>query len=130
MEKSKKIKIILGLIYLIVLSLFLYFLFYKFRLEDFSSIKIIRLDVEKLGELKNNNLILLSLAFCLLTILWVFLLGFGTPISLIGGFIFGKWFGTVLITFSLSLGALCLYLVAKYFFYDLLKKNFYLDLNI
>jgi uncharacterized membrane protein YdjX (TVP38/TMEM64 family) len=124
MKKSKNVKIILALFYVIALSLLLYFLFSKFSYEDFSSIKIIQLNVEKLNELKDNNLILLSLIFCILTVIWVFLLGFGTPVALIGGFIFGKWFGTLLITFSLSIGALCLYLIAKYFFYDFLKEKF------
>ena len=50
-------------------------------------------------------------------------LGFGTPVALIGGFIFGKWLGTLLITVGLSVGALCLYLVGKYFFYDFLKDK-------
>ena len=117
MDKSKKLKIILGLIYLIVLSLFLYFLFSKFNLADFSSLQIIQKNLDNLNSLKSNNFILLSLFFFLFTVLWVFLLGFGTPVALIGGFIFGQWFGTLLITFSLTLGSLCLYCVGKYFFY-------------
>ena len=124
MDKSKKIKIILGLIYLIVLSLFLYFLFSKFNLEDFSSLQIIQKNVDNLNSIKSNNFILLSLAFFLFTVLWVFLLGFGTPVALIGGFIFEKWIGTLLITFSLTVGSLCLYCIGKYFFYALLKDKF------
>ena len=123
MDKSKKIKIILGLIYLIVLSLFLYFLFSKFNLEDFSSLQIIQKNVDNLNSIKSNNFILLSLAFFLFTVLWVFLLGFGTPVALIGGFIFEKWIGTLLITFSLTVGSLCLYCIGKFFFYDLLKDK-------
>ena len=123
MEKSKKVKITLGLFYLILVSLFLYFLFSKFSFEDFNSIKIIQSNIDKLNTLKDNNLILLGLVFLIFTILWVLFLGFGTPIALIGGFIFGKWLGTFLITLGLSTGALCLYLVGKYFFYDFLKKK-------
>ena len=123
MEKSKKVKITLGLLYLVVISSFLYFLLSQFSLEDIGSIKIIQSNADNLKELKNNNLLLLAIFFLLFTIFWVSLLGFGTPIILIGGFIFGKWLGTILVTFSLSLGALCLYLIGKYFFYDLLIKN-------
>jgi len=123
MEKSKKVKITLGLFYLILVSLFLYFLFSKFSFEDFNSIKIIQSNIDKLNTLKDNNLILLGLVFLIFTILWVLFLGFGTPIALIGGFIFGKWLGAFLITLGLSTGALCLYLVGKYFFYDFLKKK-------
>ena len=121
--KNLKFKIIIGLLYLVFLSIFLYFLFSKFSLEDISSIKIIQSNIYELNALKTNNLILVILFFFIFTVLWVFLMGFGTPIALIGGFVFGKWLGTFLVTFSLSTGALTLYLVGKYFFYDLLKEK-------
>ena len=123
MEKSKKVKIILGLFYLIIISLFLYFLLSYFSLKDIDGIKIIQHNVEVLNQLKNDNLIYTAIFFFLFTVLWVCLLGFGSPIILVGGFIFGKWFGTFLTTFSLSLGALCLYMMGKYFFYELIKKK-------
>ena len=123
MENSNKFKIIIGLFYLIIISLFLYFLFSKFSFEDIGSLKIIQSNVNQLNTLKSNNFFAVILFFCVFTILWVFLLGFGTPVALIGGFIFGKWLGTILITLSLSIGSLCLYLVGKYFFYDFLKKR-------
>jgi len=123
MEKSNKLKIIIGLFYLTIISLFMYFLFSKISFEDISSIKIIQSNVNELNIVKSNNLIAVILFFCVFTILWVLLLGFGTPVALVGGFIFGKWLGTILITLSLSTGALFLYLVGKYFFYDFLKKK-------
>ena len=123
MEKSKKVKITLGLLYLVIISSFLYFLFSQFSLEDISSIKIIQSNADKLNELKNKNLIFVAVFFFLFTIFWVSLLGFGTPIILIGGFIFGKWLGTILVVFSLSVGALCLYSIGKFFLYEFLKKN-------
>jgi uncharacterized membrane protein YdjX (TVP38/TMEM64 family) len=125
MEKTKKIKIFIGLIYLVILGTFLYFLFQNFSFEDISSIKVIQHNKDQLNLLKENNLILLISIFFIFTVLWVSLLGFGSPIALIGGFIFGKWIGTIVVTFSLSIGALCLYLFGKYFFYDFLKENFY-----
>lgn len=127
--KNLKFKIIIGLLYLVFLSIFLYFLFSKFSLEDISSIKIIQSNIYELNALKTNNLILVILFFFIFTVLWVFLMGFGTPIALIGGFVFGKWLGTFLVTFSLSTGALTLYLVGKYFFYDLLKEKLLIKFN-
>ena len=120
-----KIKIIMGLIYLVILSIFFYFLFHNFNFEDISSIKVIQSNKDQLSTLKENNLILLILIFFLITVLWVVLLGFGSPIALIGGFIFGKWIGTIVVTSSLSIGALCLYIFAKYFLYDFLKENLF-----
>ena len=125
MDKIKKIKIFIGLIYLVVLCIFLYFLFHNFNFEDISSIKVIQSNQDQLNMLKENNFILLISIFFLFTVLWVVLLGFGSPIALIGGFIFGKWIGTIIVTSALSIGALCLYIFAKYFLYDFLKKNLF-----
>ena len=133
MEKTKKIKIAIGLIYLVVLSAFLYFLFQNFNFEDIRSIKVIQSNKDQLNILKENNLILLISIFFLIVVLWTVFLGFGTPIALVGGFIFGKWIGTIIVTTALSIGALCLYIFAKYFLYDFLKENLftkYKNLNL
>jgi uncharacterized membrane protein YdjX (TVP38/TMEM64 family) len=125
MKKTKKIKIVIGLIYLVVLSTFLYSLFQNLNFEDISSIKVIQSNKDQLNILKENNLILLISFFFLFTVLWVMLLGFGSPIALIGGFIFGKWIGTIVVTTALSIGALCLYSFGKYFLYDFLKEKLF-----
>ena len=133
MEKTKKIKIVIGLIYLVVLSVFLYFLFQNFSFEDIKSIKVIQSNKDQLNILKENNLILLISIFFLLVVLWIVFLGFATPIALVGGFIFGKWIGTIIVTTALSIGALCLYTFAQYFLYDFLKENLfakYKNLNL
>ena len=121
--KKKKIKILLGLFYLVILSGFLYFLFSNVDYQDIKSIKILQKNIDKLNLIKENNLILLIFIFFIFTIIWVSFLGFGTPIALIGGFIFGKWVGTFLVTISLTVGATILYLLGKYFFYIFLKEK-------
>ncbi len=126
MFKVKKVKIIMGLVYLVILSIFIYFLFNYFDFEDITSIKVIHSNQDQLNMLKENNLILLISIFFLMTVLWVFLLGFGSPVALIGGFIFGKWIGTIIVTMSLSIGALCLYIFAKFFLYEFLKEKLFL----
>jgi uncharacterized membrane protein YdjX (TVP38/TMEM64 family) len=61
----------------------------------------------------------------LLTILWVFpFLGFGSPVALIGGFIFGKWIGTLIVVLGLSIGATFLYVFGNYFLKDLIREKF------
>jgi len=64
------------------------------------------------------------LSFILFTIIWVLLLGFGSPIFLAGGFLFGKWLGTLLVTFSLTVGATILYLIANYMFKEIIIEKF------
>ena len=124
MEKDKKIKIFLGLAYLLIVILFLWLIFNKFSFDELASYDFIKNNRDYLISIKESNLFLISLTFLIFTILWVLLLGFGSPIFLLGGFIFGKWIGTILVVFGLSAGATLLYILANYFFKDLIIKKF------
>ena len=125
MEKTKKIKIFIGLSYLILISIFLFLFFSKFSLQEITSYNFIKENRSYLLELKNSNLFFISTIFLIFTILWVFpFLGFGSPIALIGGFIFGKWLGTILVVLGLSIGATFLYLFGNFFLKDLIREKF------
>jgi uncharacterized membrane protein YdjX (TVP38/TMEM64 family) len=125
MEKAKKIKIFIGLSYLVVICLFLFFFFSKFSLQELTSYDFIRKNRSYFFELKNSNVFLISIIFLLLVVLWVFpFLGFGSPVALFGGFIFGKWIGTLIVVLGLSIGATCLYMFGNYFLKDLIKEKF------
>ena len=50
--------------------------------------------------------------------------GFGSPIALIAGFIFGKWLGTFVLTIGMTVGATILYIGANYFFKEIIKEKF------
>ena len=119
---SKNIKIVLGSIYLIILIAFLYFIFSKFdisRISDFYYYKNIQINLE---EVIGKNLIFNLILFFLFSIIWVALLGFGSPILILSGILFGKWIGTIISLISITTGALCLYIIASYFFSDLINK--------
>ena len=124
MKKTKNIKIFIGTFYLILLFIFLYLFFSKFTFEEITTYKFIQSNTEYLTNIKETNTILLSFGFMIITILWVFLLGFGSPILLISGFIFGKWLGLLLAIGSMSIGATFLYIFGNYFFKDLIKEKF------
>ena len=124
MQKTKNIKIIIGLFYIILLFIFLYLFFSKFALEDITTYKFIQANREYLANIKQTNTILLLFAFLIFTIIWVLILGFASPILLAAGFIFGKWLGVLLAVGSLSIGATILYIFAGYFFKDLIKEKF------
>ena len=125
MEKTKKIKIYIGIAYLILVCLFLYFFLSKFSFQDFTSYDFIKSNRSYFFELKNSNLIYISIIFLLLTILWVFpFLGFGSPIGLLGGFIFGQWVGTLIVILGLSIGATFLYIFGNYFLKDIIREKF------
>ena len=124
MLSENKIKIVLGVIYISIVSVFLLIFFSYFTFDDFSSFELIKSNRDKLNIIKNSNFLITSLAFLLGVILWVMLLGFGSPILLIGGFVFGKWIGTILVLLGLTIGATFLYLIANYLFKDLIKSKF------
>ena len=125
MEKAKKTKIIIGLCYLILLFVFLLIFFSKFSIQEITSYDFIKENKMYFQNLKNSNLFLLSITFLIFTILWVFpFLGFGSPIALLGGFLFGKWLGTVLVVIGLSVGATFLYVFGNYFLKDLIREKF------
>jgi len=124
MEKSKKVKIILGLFYLIVISSFLYFFLSKFTLEELTSYDFIKNNRDYFFGLKQSNIFLISLIFLLSTIIWVLMAGFGIPVALLAGFIFGKWLGTVILVVGLSIGATILYIFGNYFLKEIIKEKF------
>jgi len=130
MEKAKKIKLFVGLSYLILLSVFLFLFFSKFSLQEITSYDFIKENRSYFFELKNSNLFLVFIIFLVLSIMWVFpFLGFASPISLIGGFIFGKWVGTIVVVLGLSIGATFLYIFGNYFLKDLIKEKFLKKFN-
>ena len=125
MEKAKKIKLFLSLLYFFIIISFLLLIFSNFSISEISNYEFIKKNTDKLYFFKDSNLILLSIFFILFTIIWVVLLGFGSPVFLAGGFLFGKWLGTIIVTFSLTLGATFLYIIANYMFKELIIDKFY-----
>ena len=131
---SKKIKLFLGISYLLILFTFLYFFFLQIeisRLNDFLYYKEIQLNIDRLiGEKLYINLLI----FFIFSTVWVALLGFGSPLLIISGILFGKWAGTIIAVISISLGALILYIITSFFFKDLihtlLEKKFLKYINL
>ena len=118
---SKKLKIFLGIAYLLILFAFLYFIFTSIqvsRLDDFSYYKELQTDLDIYI---SKNIIANLLIFFIFAIIWVSLLGFGSPILIISGILFGKWLGTFISVISISTGALVLYLIGNFFFRDFVK---------
>ena len=125
MEKTKKIKLYIGLSYLTLLIVFLYLFFSHVSLQEITSYEFIKKNRSYFVELKDSNLLFVTIVFLLLTILWVFpFLGFGSPVALIGGFILGKWIGTVVVVLGLTIGGTFLYIFGNYFLKDFIREKF------
>ena len=119
---TKKLKLFLGISYLLILFTFLYFIFTQIeisRLNDFSYYKELQINIDNfIGEKLYINLII----FFLFALIWVVLLGFGSPLLITSGILFGKWIGTAISLLSITTGALILYSLANFFFKDLINK--------
>ena len=124
MNNLKNIKILLGVSYILIVLIFLWFFFQYFSIQDFTSYQLIKENRETLEIIKNKNIILSSILFFVFTIIWVLLLGFGSPIFLVGGFVFGKWLGTLLVVFGLSTGATFLYIFSNFFLKEFIAEKF------
>ena len=124
MEKSKKVKITLGLFYLLVVSSFLYFFLSKFTLEELTSYEFIKNNRDYFFGLKQTNLLLISLVFLISIVLWVVMAGFALPAALLAGFIFGKWLGTFILIIGMTIGATIIYKIGNYFFKEIIKEKF------
>ena len=131
---SKKLKFFLGITYLFILLIFLYFIFSQIeinRLSDFLYYKELQINLENFV---GGNIYLNLLLFFIFSVVWVVLLGFGSPVLIISGILFGKWVGTLISVISISTGAVILYAIVNYFFSELVqnifKKRFtkYIDL--
>ncbi len=119
---SKNLKIFLGITYVLILFLFLYFVFMGIeinRLDDFAYYKELQSDLDTYI---SKNIIINLIYYFIFAIIWVSLLGFGSPILIFSGILFGKWIGTLISVISISFGALILYSIGNFFFRDLVKS--------
>jgi len=122
--KSSNFKIYLGGVYLVVLFVAIYFLFSTFDLKDLTSYEFIKENRETILKYKDNNIFFLTIIFFIITVLLNLLLCPMLIPTLVIGFIFGKWLGTLILIFGNTLGGFLLYCLAKTFFSDLIEKKF------
>ena len=124
MAKTKKIKLFIGLFYVSAVCLFLYFILSKYSFQEITSYEFIKNNRDYFYELRQSNLFILGLVFILFSALWVFAAGFGSPLALFAGFIFGKWFGLIFAVIGMTIGATLLYIFANYFLKEMIRDKF------
>ena len=116
-------KLIIGAIYILIISIGLYFLFSAIDIKDLMSYEFIRENKDIILKYKNENFLLLTVFFFIFSILWVLLLGFAMPLMLFSGFVFGKWWGTAIVLTGTTIGAVLLYILAGFFFREAIKNK-------
>ena len=120
---SLKFKLILGITYLAILSIGLYFLFSAIDIKDLMSYEFIRSNKDIILEYKSENFLFLSIVFFIFCIIWVLLLGFVMPLLVFSGFVFGKWWGILIVLTATTTGATFLYMLVSFFFRDSIKEK-------
>ena len=121
---SLNLKLILGITYLVIISFGLYFLFSVVDIKDLMSYDFIKLNKDIILKYKNENFLILTSLFFIFSIVWVLLLGFAMTLLIFSGFIFGKWWGILIVLTSTTIGAVLLYFLAGLFFRDIIQEKF------
>jgi uncharacterized membrane protein YdjX (TVP38/TMEM64 family) len=121
MEKFSKLKTGIGLIYLTIVALVV-FLFFYYGANSSLDLDFLKNNKDKILAFRDQNFFLLAVVYFFFSILWVFLLGFGTPLVIIAGFAFGIVWGSALSITAFSIGASLLYLFANHYFKDLVYQ--------
>ena len=122
--KLSNIKWIVGSIYLLLLIVGITFLLKNYNISDFFSYESIRLNKNVILEYRRENFLILTILFFTFSIVWVLMLGFAMPLLIFSGFVFGKWWGILIVLTSTSIGATLLYFLAGLFFRDIIQEKF------
>jgi uncharacterized membrane protein YdjX (TVP38/TMEM64 family) len=123
MTQLSKLKIILGITYLFIVAL-VTFLFFYYEVYNYVNSDFIKNDRKVILAYINQNIFLCSFLFFLFSAIWFFLLGFGFPLVIVAGFVFGSFLGSILLLMGFVVGSTALYVFANYYFRDLVFKYF------
>ena len=120
---SLNLKIIIGIIYLAIISICLYFLFSIVDIKDLMSYEFIKSNKDVILKYKNENFLFLTVIFFIFSVVWVLFLGFAMPLLIFSGFVFGKWWGILIALVSTTIGATLLYILVGFFFREMIEKK-------
>jgi|TARA_B110000438_G_scaffold303104_1_gene363165 uncharacterized membrane protein YdjX (TVP38/TMEM64 family) len=120
---SSSLKLIIGITYLSIISVGLYFLFSVVDIRDLMSYDFIKSNKDIILKYKNENFLFLGIVFFIFCIIWVLLLGFAMPLLIFSGFVFGKWWGILIVLTSTTIGASLLYMLVGFFFRTSIKEK-------
>ena len=122
--KLLNIKWVIGSIYLLLLIAGIIFILTNYNISDFFSYEFIRQNKNIILEYRRENFLVLTSLFFIFSIVWVLLLGFAMPLLIFSGFVFGKWWGILIVLTSTTIGATLLYFLARLFFRDIIQEKF------
>ena len=123
MTQLSKLKIILGIVYLAIVALVV-FLFFYYHLYSYVNPDFIKNNRQDIFKFRDAHIFVISIIFFLFCIVWVFLLGFGSPLIIVAGFVFGPVIGSVIFLIGATIGATLLYIFANNYFKELVFNYF------
>jgi uncharacterized membrane protein YdjX (TVP38/TMEM64 family) len=98
--------------------------FFAFGGQQYLTLETIKANRDALlGFTERHYVAALAIAFCVYAGVVAFSLPGGLLMSLTTGFLFGRWVGTVLVVFAATLGALLVFLAARYIFADAARRR-------
>jgi len=121
--KLLNVKWVIGSIYLLLLIAGITFLLTNYNISDFFSYEFIRLNKNIILEYRRENFLALTSLFFIFSIVWVLLLGFAMPLLIFSGFVFGKWWGILIVLTSTTIGATMLYFLVGLFFRNIIQEK-------
>jgi len=121
--RSLNLKLILGITYLVIISIGLYLLFSVVDIKDLTSYEFIRSNKDVILKYKTENFLFLTVIFFIFCIIWTLLLGFAMPLLIFSGFVFGKWWGILIVLVATTIGATLLYLLVGFFFREMIEEK-------
>ena len=122
-QSSLNLKLILGVVYIFIIIIALYYLFSFVDVRDLTSYEFIKSNRDAILKYKSENIVFLFISFFVFCIIWVLLLGFAMPLLLFSGFVFGKWWGILIVLTSTTIGATLLYFLVSFFFRQQIEEK-------
>ena len=127
---KRKNKFLFVALYVLLLCSFLFLIFNHYSFEDLKTFEFIKHTKYWLSSYTENSIwyreiFASSIIFILFGLIWVFFLGFGSPLAIFAGMYFGLIYGTIITIITLTIGSTALYLAAKYFASDIIEKIFF-----
>jgi len=111
--------------FFIIISFFSYF--FGFQFDKSEILNFLTTYNERLKFHINHNYYQLTLCFILFSVAWTICLGFGLPLMMITAYLFDPLNGTIILVFSKTLGAVCLYFIYKKIFYQSFNKKSFIE---
>ena len=122
LSKVEKRNVIFGTCYILIIFTFLLIILFKFTDFKLLDVEIVKSIGKQSEDYVQKNFILSLIIYGLFIFFWVMACGFMSPIILLGGYMFGTIYSTLLITFINAISATIFFFIIKLFFEKIFQR--------